>query len=62
VLCGLIGALLAQGATPVSAARAGAWAHGTAADDLVAAGCGPIGLTASELLPAIRRVLNRLAR
>lgn len=62
VLCGLIGALLAQGAKPLDAARAGVWLHGTAADDLVATGVGPIGLTASELMPAIRAALNRTTR
>jgi len=62
VLCGLVGALLAQGAAPLAAARAGVWVHGCAADDLVASGSGPIGLSASELSPAIRSVLNRIAR
>jgi len=28
----------------------------------VAAGSGPIGLTASELIPAIRKLINSLAR
>ena len=60
VLCGLVAALLAQRMPPLAAALAATWAHGTAADELVAAGVGPIGLAASELIPAIRRVLNRL--
>jgi hydroxyethylthiazole kinase-like uncharacterized protein yjeF len=38
---------------------AAAWLHGQAADDLVAQGSGPKGLTASELIPAIRSCLNR---
>ena len=62
VLCGLVGALLAQGASPRDAALAGVWLHGTAADDLVAAGVGPVGLTASELMHAIRVALNRETR
>ena len=61
VLCGLVAALLAQKMPPLEAALAATWAHGAAADELVAAGVGPIGLAASELIPAIRRVLNRLA-
>lgn len=62
VLSGLCGSLLAQGWQPWQAALAAVWLHGTAADELVAAGVGPIGLTAGELLPAIRAVLNRMVR
>jgi hypothetical protein len=36
--------------------------HGCAADELVAGGVGPIGLTAGELPAAIRSILNRLVR
>jgi hypothetical protein len=36
--------------------------HGAAADELVAAGVGPIGMTAGELPVAIRAILNRLVR
>jgi len=61
VLTGLIGALLAQGHDAWRAALAATWLHGDAADRLVASGVGPIGLTASELLPAIRAGLNALA-
>ena len=60
VLCGLIAGLCAQGWPPHEAALGGAWIHGMAADDLVANGTGPIGLVASELIPAIRRRLNAL--
>lgn len=60
VLAGLSGALLAQGLTVLEAALCGTWIHGRAADELVAGGAGPVGLTAGELAPAIRRVLNRL--
>ena len=60
VLAGLCGSLLAQGWPARDAALAAVWMHGEAADRLVAEGCGPIGLTASELPAAIRRVLNRM--
>lgn len=58
VLAGVIGALLAQGLTPTDAARTGVWLHGAAADALVAAGTGPVGVTASELSDQIRRLIN----
>ncbi len=59
VLAGLCGALLAQGMEVGDAAALACWAHGAAADELVMAGSGPIGLHASELLPVIRSLLNR---
>lgn len=62
VLSGLCGALLAQGWPAWEAALGAVWLHGKAADDLVAAGIGPIGLTAGELIAAIRRALNLLTR
>ncbi|NMM37846.1 MAG: NAD(P)H-hydrate dehydratase [Glaciimonas sp.] len=61
VLAGIIGALLAQGWHEWDAVIAAVWLHGDAADALVAAGQGPIGLTASELIPVVRRSLNRLS-
>ncbi len=60
VLTGMIGALLAQGVPAREAALAGVWLHGRAADDLVAAGAGPIGLHAGELCAPARRLLNAL--
>jgi len=60
VLAGLCGALLAQHWSAHQAALGAVWLHGQAADDLVAAGIGPIGVTASELIPYIRTALNRL--
>nr|WP_315259377.1 NAD(P)H-hydrate dehydratase [uncultured Duganella sp.] len=60
VLAGLCGALLAQGWPQWEAALAAVWLHGMAADVLVSDGCGPIGLTAGELIPAIRTALNRM--
>ncbi len=58
ILAGLCGALLAQGWSDWEAALAAVWLHGTAADMLVEQGVGPIGLCASELIPAIRTALN----
>ncbi len=58
VLAGLCGALLAQRLPVAVAALAATWLHGQAADQLVADGIGPIGLTASDLPPAIRSALN----
>ncbi|WP_076591492.1 bifunctional ADP-dependent NAD(P)H-hydrate dehydratase/NAD(P)H-hydrate epimerase [Herminiimonas arsenitoxidans] len=60
VLAGLCGALLAQNYPAWEAAVAAVWLHGKAADELVENGVGPIGLTASELIPEIRSILNRL--
>ena len=62
VLAGVCGALLAQGAAVWEAALAATWLHGAAADELVASGTGPIGVTASELLPPLRAALNRLSK
>lgn len=60
VLSGLCGALLAQHWPVWEAALAAVWLHGKAADNLLANGIGPIGLTASELIPEIRVALNLL--
>ncbi|HYD80001.1 MAG TPA: NAD(P)H-hydrate dehydratase [Paucimonas sp.] len=60
VLAGMCGALLAQGWPVREAALGAVWLHGLAADMLVVQGIGPIGLTAGELIPAIRRALNAL--
>jgi NAD(P)H-hydrate repair Nnr-like enzyme with NAD(P)H-hydrate dehydratase domain len=43
------------------AALGAVWMHGHAADLLLARGIGPIGLTASELIPVVREILNGLA-
>lgn len=48
LLAGLIGGLAAQGCTPASAARLGAWVHGLAAD-IAARDGSPRGLTVSEI-------------
>ena len=59
VLTGMIAALLAQGVPALPAALAAVYLHGAAADALVAEGSGPTGLTASELIPVARRLLNQ---
>ncbi len=61
VLTGILAALLAQGADPEIALQAGVYLHGAAADALVEAGVGPVGLTASEVIDAARELLNRPA-
>ncbi len=58
VLAGMLGALLAQGIAPVTHLPLAVCLHGAAADALVAQGIGPLGLTASELAPVARRLLN----
>jgi hydroxyethylthiazole kinase-like uncharacterized protein yjeF len=58
VLAGIIAALIAQGMTAEAAAVVAVWLHGAAADLAVEEGLGPRGLTASELLPRARRLLN----
>jgi hydroxyethylthiazole kinase-like uncharacterized protein yjeF len=58
VLAGITGALLAQGWRADRALLAAVHLHGATADALVANDCGPVGLTAGELIPAARRLLN----
>ena len=53
VLAGIIGALLAQGATPVHAAAMGAWIHGRAAERAPRH-----GMVASDLLTVLPEVLD----
>jgi len=57
-LAGIVAALAAQGAPPLSALLAGTWLHGAAADALVAAGSGPVGITASEVIDRARALIN----
>lgn len=61
VLAGMIGALLCQGLAAAQALQFAVCLHGAAADALVARGDGPVGLTASELLPEVRRLINDLS-
>ena len=58
VLAGFAGAFLAQGINAKTALRLAVCLHGAAADACVVAGFGPLGLTASELAPAARTLLN----
>jgi NAD(P)H-hydrate epimerase len=59
VLAGTIGALLAQGCSPVRAARAGVYLHG-AAGEVVRERYGSAGVVASDLPDEIARVRRRL--
>jgi len=59
VLSGLGGALLAQGFPAEACMQCAVHLHGMAADDLVAQGMGPAGLTASETMLAARHLYNR---
>ena len=61
VLTGLIASLVAQGVGAFDAAKLGVFAHGLAADNLVARGVGPRGITASEVLLEVRNVINGLS-
>lgn len=62
VLAGVIGSLIAQKIGLEQAVPGAVWLHGAAADALVKAGVGPIGLTAGELADAIRQLRNYHAR
>jgi len=58
-LAGMLGALLAQGLSGESALVLGTHLHGAAADELERTGVGPVGLTATEVIDAARRVWNQ---
>lgn len=60
VLSGIIGSLLAQKLPVQEAVCGGVWLHGAAADECVAAGMGPVGLTAHEIIDYVRLIRNRL--
>ncbi len=59
VLSGITGALLAQGINVAQAARLGVWLHASAGDDC-AKRQGETGIAATDLIPAVRRLLNHL--
>lgn len=59
ILCGMIGALLAQRLSAEKATLLAVYLHGLAADELVKNGTGPIGLTASEVAMMARSLLNQ---
>jgi ADP-dependent NAD(P)H-hydrate dehydratase / NAD(P)H-hydrate epimerase len=61
VLTGMMASLLAQGAEARDALLSAVHLHGAAADRAVAAGAGPIGLSATEIIDAARAVLNEAA-
>lgn len=58
VLAGMIGAFIAQRCTGAKALLLAVYLHGAAADRLVSSGCGPIGLSASEIIETARNLLN----
>ena len=58
VLAGILGAMLGQGLGGPAALVLGTHLHGLAADDCVARGIGPVGLTAGEVADGARRVWN----
>jgi hydroxyethylthiazole kinase-like uncharacterized protein yjeF len=62
VLAGMIASLLAQGANARDATAAAVWLHGAAAESLTAQGQGPLGITASDVIDAARRVANTVQR
>lgn len=62
VLAGICGALIAQSFTIWNAALAATWLHGHAADTLSEESIGPIGMTASELIPRVRMLINKLTQ
>ena len=61
VLSGIIGAFLAQGLSAENALLLAVHLHGAAADALLQAHGGPIGMTASEITDAARSLLNQWA-
>lgn len=58
VLSGVIAGLIAQGLSPREAARLGVWLHAEAGGH--AAQAGQRGLLAGDLMPHLRRLVNRL--
>ena len=60
VLSGMTGSLLAQGWHAWEAALAAVWLHGKAADRLAPAHMRCIGITAGEIAPVARVLLNEL--
>ncbi len=57
-LSGMIAAFLAQGMDALNAAKLGVYLHGAAADECLAHGMAPHGLTASEVIFEARTLLN----
>jgi hydroxyethylthiazole kinase-like uncharacterized protein yjeF len=59
ILTGMIGAMMAQGASPENSLLLSVYLHGAAADALQKEHGGPVGMTASEIPVAARNLLNR---
>ena len=59
VLAGMLASLLAQRLPPARALQLAVWTHGAAADELVAMGRGPLGITASDVITQAAVILNR---
>lgn len=59
ILSGIIGALICQGLNPDDALLLGVHLHGAAADELLNQQHGPLGMTASEIIPCARELLNQ---
>ena len=57
-LSGIIAAFMAQGMNTLDAAKLGVFLHGAAADECIAHGMAPHGLTASEVIYEARTLLN----
>lgn len=60
VLSGIIGAFLAQGLSAENALLLAVYLHGAAADALLEQQGGPLGMTASEITDAARKLLRKL--
>ena len=58
-LAGIAASLLTQGLHTLAALQLATWIHGAAADECAALGNGPLGTTATDIIDAARRVLNR---
>jgi ADP-dependent NAD(P)H-hydrate dehydratase / NAD(P)H-hydrate epimerase len=58
VLAGVMASLIAQGLDPLIAARESVRIHGLAAEQLTKEIGGVLGITASELIPVMRKLLN----
>ena len=59
VLAGTIAGLMAQGLTPFAASSCGVYLHG-AAGEYVGAELGDAGMVASDLLPALPKVIKKI--
>lgn len=59
VLTGMLAALLGQAVAPFAALQLATYLHGAAADAMQVDGIGPVGLTATEVIVAARKLLNQ---